>query len=162
MFEFAFLAWVAMSFAGWAVGRGKGRPVEGLVLGLILGAVGVVIIALMRPRPGYGSRSIRGPYGPGGQIGGYPGYGGYGQGGFPPSPGGPYSQPYPYGYDPGAQMSPPAATGESSPSPVYDVSSAPAWRPDPSGRWEYRWWDGHDYTSYVSRGGVPYTDSLPI
>lgn len=162
MFEFAFLAWVAMSFAGWAVGRAKGRPVEGLVLGLVLGAVGVVIIALMRPRPGYGSRSIGGPYSPGGRIGGYPGYGPYGPGGFTPPANDPYSQPYPYGYDTTSQAPPLSGSGESVSAQPFDVSSAPAWRPDPSGRWEYRWWDGHDYTSYVSRGGVPYTDSLPI
>lgn len=162
MFEFAFLVWAAMSFAGWAVGRAKGRPVEGLVLGLVLGAIGVVIIALMRPRPGYGSRSIRGPFGPGGQIGGYPGYGGYGYGDVQPPSADPYFQPYPHGSEPSTQMPSPGAFGGGFSGAMYDASSAPAWRPDPSGRWEYRWWDGHEYTSYVSRGGVPYTDSLPI
>jgi hypothetical protein len=31
---------------------------------------------------------------------------------------------------------------------------APGWYADPSGRFEHRYWDGHDWTSQVSRNGV--------
>lgn len=180
MFEFAFLGWLAMSFAGWVVGRNKGRPLEGLLLGLVLGFIGLVIIAVMRPKVGYGSRRVGRGYGPGGQLGGYPnypGYGGYPQGGYPQEPvypqeagyshhpgGDPYSRSESgyYGYGEANQASSPGGAPSNGLTSPYDVAGAPAWRPDPSGRWDYRWWDGHEYTPYVSRGGVPYTDSLPI
>lgn len=32
------------------------------------------------------------------------------------------------------------------------------WAPDPSGRFEYRWWDGQQWTAQVSRGGVTSED----
>jgi hypothetical protein len=39
------------------------------------------------------------------------------------------------------------------------ASSTPAgWYPDPSGRFELRYWDGTQWTEYVSRGGQQYTD----
>lgn len=41
--------WVFFVFLGWAIGKGKGRSADGLILGLLLGIVGVVIIALMKP-----------------------------------------------------------------------------------------------------------------
>jgi hypothetical protein len=32
------------------------------------------------------------------------------------------------------------------------------WHPDPSGEFDYRWWDGQKWTSSVSRGGVQLDD----
>jgi hypothetical protein len=34
------------------------------------------------------------------------------------------------------------------------------WKPDPVGRWEYRYWDGSQWTEHVSRGGQQATDHL--
>ncbi|OLO98971.1 Tellurium resistance protein [Mycolicibacterium porcinum] len=31
----------------------------------------------------------------------------------------------------------------------------PGWLPDPDGRYEYRWWDGHSWTDQVSHQGQP-------
>jgi hypothetical protein len=39
------------------------------------------------------------------------------------------------------------------------VTSTPAgWYPDPSGRFEMRYWDGSAWTEHVARGGQQYTD----
>ncbi len=41
------------------------------------------------------------------------------------------------------------------------MSSTPAaWHPDPTGRHEYRYWDGQSWTAYVSDGGI--TGSDPV
>ena len=39
--------------------------------------------------------------------------------------------------------------------------SAPAWHPDPSGRYHYRWWTGSEWTSYVSVHGHVEVDTSP-
>jgi hypothetical protein len=39
--------------------------------------------------------------------------------------------------------------------------SPPAWHPDPSGRFHYRWWDGHEWTSHVSTDGHHLIDTNP-
>ena len=58
--------------------------------------------------------------------------------------------------------SPPVATDPSSELPPAPVppdpdanwpQSPPAWHPDPSGRFHYRWWDGSQWTSQVSTDG---------
>ncbi len=145
MFEFMFLGWFLISFAGWLVGRGKGRPALGFLLSFVFGAIGLVVIALMRPKSDWSGRlyGARPPYG---QVGG--------------------DYTYPYAGQPASAYGGQTASLWTTPpadQPVaYDVASAPAWRPDPSGRWDYRWWDGREYTNYVSKSGVPYTDSLPI
>ncbi len=40
--------------------------------------------------------------------------------------------------------------------------SAPGWYPDPSGRYEFRWFDGNGWSPAVSRGGVQATDELGV
>ena len=61
-------------------------------------------------------------------------------------------------------VSQPAATAASS-NPVTSTSSsvgdavAPAaWYPDPSGRYELRYWNGSAWTEHVSRNGQQFTD----
>ena len=50
--------------------------------------------------------------------------------------------------EPAAETAEPAAGG-----------AAPAgWYADPSSRFEVRYWDGAQWTEYVSRGGQQYTD----
>jgi hypothetical protein len=39
--------------------------------------------------------------------------------------------------------------------------SPPAWHPDPGGRFHYRWWDGREWTSYVSFNGQQLIDTSP-
>ncbi len=39
--------------------------------------------------------------------------------------------------------------------------SPPAWQPDPSGRFHYRWWTGAEWTSYVSTNGQVTVDTSP-
>jgi hypothetical protein len=39
--------------------------------------------------------------------------------------------------------------------------SPPAWQPDPSGRFHYRWWDGYQWTSQVSTDGHHLIDTNP-
>ena len=39
--------------------------------------------------------------------------------------------------------------------------SPPAWHPDPSGRFHYRWWTGSEWTSYVSVHGHVEVDTNP-
>lgn len=40
--------------------------------------------------------------------------------------------------------------------------SGGAWRIDPTGRFEYRWWDGERYTEYVARDGEQIVDPAGI
>ncbi len=40
------------------------------------------------------------------------------------------------------------------------AGSAADWHPDPAGRFEYRWWDGTDWSESVSTGGVVQQDPL--
>lgn len=43
--------------------------------------------------------------------------------------------------------------------PAAALTTVPAkWYPDPSGRFEYRYWDGASWTDNVSRAGVMYKD----
>ncbi len=60
----------------------------------------------------------------------------------------------------------PAAGGPPLPSdaagqPPAWASSPPAWHPDPSGRFHFRWWDGHQWTSQVSTDGHHLIDTNP-
>ena len=41
------IIWAICAWAGYAIGKGKNRETQGLVLGLILGVIGLVIIALL-------------------------------------------------------------------------------------------------------------------
>lgn len=36
----------------------------------------------------------------------------------------------------------------------------PSWAPDPSGRHQYRWWDGAAWTASVHSAGITSTDQL--
>ena len=39
--------------------------------------------------------------------------------------------------------------------------TAPGWHPDPSGRWQLRWWDGAAWTDRVATSGRVGTDPVP-
>lgn len=43
--------------------------------------------------------------------------------------------------------------------PSLPAPAPPAdWYPDPSGQWDFRYWNGHSWTAHVSRAGVAYVD----
>lgn len=44
---------------------------------------------------------------------------------------------------------------------VPPTQNPPAWHPDPSGRFHYRWWDGTQWTSQVSTDGHHLIDTNP-
>ncbi|MGH9080306.1 MAG: DUF2510 domain-containing protein [Acidimicrobiales bacterium] len=53
--------------------------------------------------------------------------------------------------EPTGSMEP--GTAEVHRQPASWPHSPPAWHPDPSGRFHFRWWDGHQWTSQVSTDG---------
>lgn len=42
----------------------------------------------------------------------------------------------------------------------HGAAGPPAWVPDPTGRYQYRWWDGYSFTNQVASGGISYTDPI--
>lgn len=53
----------------------------------------------------------------------------------------------------------PATVSQSSTSAPSGTPSVPAdWYKDPSGRYDYRYWDGQKWTEHVSRGGTVHKD----
>jgi hypothetical protein len=70
-----------------------------------------------------------------------------------PEPG-PVVQSAPFDQEPEPQTGPP-------PVPQSWPHSPPAWHPDPSGRFHYRWWDGYQWTSQVSMDGHHLVDTNP-
>jgi Protein of unknown function (DUF2510) len=53
-------------------------------------------------------------------------------------------------------------TGEAPPPAAPPPAvSPPAWHPDPSGRFQFRWWDGREWTSHVAINGQVMVDTSP-
>ena len=50
------IVWVVCALVGWAIGNSKGRGTAGFFLGLLLGVIGLIIIAVMRPTPEYAAQ----------------------------------------------------------------------------------------------------------
>lgn len=73
-------------------------------------------------------------------------------------------------YDPQPPPPPPFAnrhlTNRTPPVPSHPshgphgTPSPPAWVPDPTGRYQYRWWNGYSFTNQVASGGISYTDPI--
>jgi hypothetical protein len=67
-----------------------------------------------------------------------------------------------------AAMQTPSIPAASRPSPVAPALPRPQppvpipadWHPDPTGRFESRYWDGHSWTANVSSGGLVSTDPV--
>lgn len=49
----------------------------------------------------------------------------------------------------------PAISGQPVPA---TLSAPPGWQADPSGKYDFRYWDGDDWTEFVSQGGVTSSD----
>jgi hypothetical protein len=47
---FGLLVLIGAAALGHAIGKGKGRATQGLLLGLFLGLIGIIIIVFLRPR----------------------------------------------------------------------------------------------------------------
>jgi hypothetical protein len=52
----------------------------------------------------------------------------------------------------------PQPAPQPTPQPAPVVTTPAGWYPDPSGRFEMRYWDGDKWTEHVSRAGQTYTD----
>ena len=67
-------------------------------------------------------------------------------------------------YQPAAEAVEPMPMAEAEPAAdstqvIQQVTTTPAgWYPDPSGRFELRYWNGTAWTEHVARGGQQYTD----
>lgn len=59
---------------------------------------------------------------------------------------------------PSTAVMPPYPTGPPATAPTL---SPPMWHPDPSGRFDYRWWDGRGWTTRVARNGTQLDDGNP-
>jgi hypothetical protein len=66
-------------------------------------------------------------------------------------------------FGPDADMGPDQLAGspETEATAEEESQSPPAWHPDPSGRFHYRWWDGSEWTSQVSIDGHHLIDTNP-
>ncbi|MBA3501872.1 MAG: hypothetical protein M4D80_04175 [Myxococcota bacterium] len=49
------------ALVGWAIGKGKGQGALGAILGGFLGIIGWIIVAVMKPAPGFDSKPPAGP-----------------------------------------------------------------------------------------------------
>jgi hypothetical protein len=146
------LVWAAIGFVGWRLGDSRGRPVLGTVLAILLGLLGLLIVALLpsrKPRSDYDLWQDRAA----------------GRSWQPPSP--PQQQPAQWVQCPtcGQTISGAAAVcgycqGAVQPSallPPPDGTSA-QWLDDPSGRFVERYWDGERWTEWTRNGNDYLTD----
>jgi hypothetical protein len=58
------LVWVACAALGYAIGNPKGRATAGVLLGLLLGIIGLIIIACLKPKQQVMAYGPYGAYGP--------------------------------------------------------------------------------------------------
>jgi hypothetical protein len=61
-------------------------------------------------------------------------------------------------YQAASTYTPAPAAPAPAPEPAPVVSTPAGWYPDPSGRFEMRYWDGTSWTEHVSRAGQQFTD----
>ena len=110
---------VGFGFAGWGIGKGKGRPTLGWWLGFLFGLLGIIVIACVPKTRAAKLAAAQRQYQLQGQWAGYAGYP------YPPPGQGPYA-PYPqpdqgpYGQQPPPgqwQQQPPPASWDQPPPP---------------------------------------------
>jgi hypothetical protein len=131
--------WVLCAFIGMAIGSSKGRAGTGFILGLVLGLIGIVIIAVMSPTPEVAAQQQLAVNSAVQRLG----------------PAGGYTRPCPHCAE---QIQPAAKVcrfcgRDVEPVPATLAPPAPGtpegWQPDPSGRHPDRYWDGNAWTIWV-------------
>ena len=136
------LIWIACGVVGWKLGEAKGRPVLGLALGVLLGLLGLLIVALI---PSAAPRERRDSW-------------------VAPAP---PSQPSQWVRCPSCAQTIPAAmaacphcqTAVRPSALLPPPDGVPAgWLRDPSGRYTDRYWDGQRWTEWTRNGNDYLTD----
>jgi hypothetical protein len=59
------------------------------------------------------------------------------------------------------QVAPPPQPPTQAPVPPVPPTPGPGWLPDPTGRFQYRYWDGTNWSASVSREGSTESDPIP-
>lgn len=149
--EAVLLVWLVCGFVGALVGSSKGKAGAGAVLGFLLGVIGLIIIAVMKPSPEFEAKKAQ-------QAGG-----------FAPSLG-----------VPGTLRRCPSCAEDIQASanvckhcgrdvtpvqfaPPPNGTAAQVWLADPSGRHPLRWWDGSQWTQWVGdKPGGTQSEDPPV
>jgi hypothetical protein len=172
-----------MGVLGYVLGQRKNRAMEGLLLAFLLGLIGLVILACLKPKQAapaqtwggvgtYGAPATH-AYAPQasygyGQANVLPAATGSASPVIPANPYAPLAETMGYGYEqpvPVASPTPAASLAQTAPaaSTVPAPSTAPVvpaqWFADPSGRHQHRWWDGNVWTEHVADNGVVSVDT---
>jgi hypothetical protein len=125
------IAWVFFGFIGAAIGSSKGLGGTGFILGLLLGPIGILIVAVMSPTPEAQARRDAEVAGATHSLGGSM-----------------QLRPCPWCAE---QIQPAAVVCRYCGRDVQPIAVATAegWFRDPSGRHPDRWWDGSAWTQWV-------------
>jgi hypothetical protein len=158
------LGWALVGALGYLLGKRKNRATEGLLLGALLGLLGILILAFLKPKETAAAQTW-------GTAAGYgapaqPAYGqpasyGYGQASVlpgaasagPANPYAPLAETVGYGYEQPVPVAQPAP-----PEPAAQAVAA-QWFADPSGRHQHRYWDGNSWTEHVADNGAVSVDA---
>ena len=141
---------------GYAIGNSKGQGTAGFLLGLLLGFIGWIIVAVMEP-----SDEVRAARNA--ELASAFAVGGTNSGWFRD----PFSR-HQYRYFDGrgwrehVSDQGTASTDPSPLSPEPGVQLTPGWFADPFGRHGHRYWNGQDWTESVADGGVAGVDDAPL
>ena len=146
------VVWLACALFGFAIGSNKGRGGTGFVLGLLLGVIGVIVIAVMRPASETHTRRNQPVTVTARNRDSQP-----------------WLRPCPWCAE---KIQPTAKTcphcgRELEPItmvlPPRPTNTSEAWLSDPSGRHADRWWDGSTWTQLVrDRPGGASSDDPPV
>lgn len=137
--------WLVCGLLGAVIGSGKGRAGSGLVLGLLLGVIGLIIVALMSPNPEAEARrqsqiALAAQNLPGMRR-------------CPWCAQSIQSEALICQYCGRDVVRLPAPNGD---------AVAEGWLPDPSGRYATRYWDGNEWTKWVGTADGTEAEDPPV